>query len=133
MLSMAVIVPFASAAPAEIHRRPTPTPKPPTTGLTAPRLLAPANGVTVPLGFVTWSWTTVPGAARYQLQAGGGPNLDAQYNIIDRLSLTEPFYTFEIKPGFTFYWPQLYWRVRAFDANNVPGPWSEVWMFPIAK
>ena len=127
MLSMASFV-SASASPDESHRQP------PSGGtLTAPTLLSPANGSTVPLGNVTWSWRPVPGAVRYQLQGGRGTSLDAQYNIIDRYSLTEPTYTFNITAGFRFYFPQIYWRVRAFDANNNPGPWSEVWMFKIAK
>jgi hypothetical protein len=127
MLSMASFVSYASASPDESHRPPSGS------GLAAPTLIAPANGATVPLGNVTWSWKPVPGAARYHLQAGRGPNLDGQYNIIDRWSLTEPSYTFNITSGFRFYFPQLYWRVRAFDANNNPGPWSEVRMFTIAK
>jgi len=135
MLSMASFVSFASASPDESHTtRRTPTPRPPAGGaLTAPTLIAPSNGTTVPLGNVTWRWNSVPGAARYHLQAGRGPNLDAQYNIIDRYNLTEPSYTFNITSGFRFYFPQLYWRVRAIDANNVPGPWSQVWMFTIAS
>lgn len=126
MLSLGTFVP-ALAAPEVSHRRP------PSGGLTAPALIAPANGVTVPLGNVTWSWNPVPGAVRYHLQGGRGPNLDAQYNIIDRFNLTEPTYTFNITSGFRFYFPQIYWRVRAVDANNNPGPWSEVRVFTIAK
>ena len=127
MLSLASFVPGASAATDESHRRP------PAGGLAAPTLISPADGIIVPLGNVTWSWKPVPGAVRYQLQGGRGANLDAQYNIIDRLSLTEPTYTFNITSGFRFYFPQIYWRVRAFDANHNPGPWSEVRMFTIAK
>jgi hypothetical protein len=128
MLSMVSFVSYASASPEESQGRPAPR-----EALAAPTLLAPANGITVPLGNVTWSWRPVSGAARYQLQAGRGPNLDAQYNIIDRYNLTTTSYTFNITAGFRFYFPQLYWRVRAFDANNSPGPWSEVRMFTIAK
>ncbi|RPI93239.1 MAG: hypothetical protein EHM40_10480 [Chloroflexi bacterium] len=127
MLSMASFVSYASASPDTSHRRP------PSGGLTAPTLISPANGTTVPLGNVTWAWNPVPGASRYHLQAGRGPNLDAQYNIIDRFNLTQPSYTFNITSGFRVYFPQLYWRVRAVDANNVQGPWSEVRMFTIAK
>ena len=128
MLSMASFVSYASASPDESHRQP-----PAGGALTAPALISPANGTTVPLGNVTWSWKPVPGAARYHLQAGRGSSLDAQYNIIDRYNLTQPSYTFNITAGFRFYFPQLYWRVRAVDANNVPGPWSEVRMFTIQK
>lgn len=128
ILSMASFVSYASAAPAASQQE-----APSAVRLAAPTLISPANGITVPLGNVTWRWNPVPGAARYQLQGGRGANLDAQYNIIDRLSLTEPTYTFNITAGFRVYFPQIYWRVRAFDANNNPGPWSEVRMFTIAK
>lgn len=120
VLSMASFVSYASAAPDESHRKPA------SGGLTAPVLLSPENGVTIHPGNLTWSWKPVPGAARYHLQAGNGTAFDGQYNIIDRWSLTEPSYTFNVTPGFVFYFHKLYWRVQAIDVNNVQGPWSEV-------
>jgi len=125
VLSMASFVSYASASPDERHRRPTPTPRPPSVGLTAPILISPENGVTVHTGNLTWSWNPVPGAARYHFQAGGGTSFDSQYNIIEYWGLTEPTYTFNVTPGFVVYFPRLYWRVQAIDANNVQGPWSE--------
>ncbi|RPJ20216.1 MAG: hypothetical protein EHM33_28890 [Chloroflexi bacterium] len=125
---MASFVSYASASPDDSHRRPTRTPRPPSVGLTAPTLLAPANGTTVHTGNLTFAWTAVPGAARYHLQAAGGTAFDQQYNIIEYWSLTEPSYTFNVTPGFVVYFPRLYWRVQAIDANHVQGPWSEVWL-----
>ena len=126
---------FASYAPTSsdeaVRRRRTPTPiLTPTSAsvtLTAPTLLSPANGSTVHTGDLTFTWTAVPGAARYHLQAGLGTAFDGQSNIIEEWSLTQPSYTFNVTPGFVVYFPHLYWRVQAIDANNVQGPWSEVW------
>lgn len=125
MLGMAAFAPYAPTFSDEAARpRRTPTPTPVT--LTAPSLLAPANGSTVHTGNLTFAWSAVPGAARYHLQAGGGINFDETFNIIENWSLTEPSYTFNVTPGFVVYFPRLYWRVQAIDANNVQGPWSEV-------
>lgn len=137
MLSMAAVVPYASASPDEFHRRRTPTPRPlptatsPSSALTAPTLLSPANGTTIGIGNVTFTWKPVPGAVRYHLQAGLNQYHDQQYNILENGSLTEPSYTFNITPGFVVYFPHLYWRVQAINANNVAGPWSEVWLVNI--
>jgi hypothetical protein len=113
MLGVAAFAPYA----------PTSSEK---TTLSAPTLISPANGATVHPGPLTWSWNRVPGAVRYHLQAGGGTAFDGQYNIIERWSLTEPLYMFNVTSGFVFYFHKLYWRVQAIDANGVAGPWSEV-------
>jgi hypothetical protein len=131
MLSMAAFAPYASKPSDPLLRpRRTPTPLPTPTvapvGLTAPTLLTPADGVTLHPGEVTWSWTAVPGAARYHIQAGNGTAFNSQYNIIEYWGLTTPSYTFNVSSGFIVYFPYLYWRVQAIDANNVQGPWSEV-------
>lgn len=120
MLSMASFVSYASAAPDHTFQTSV------SSALSAPVLLSPANGATVHTGPLTWSWKPVHGAARYHLQAGNGTAFDGQYNIIDRWSLTQPSYTFNVSSGFVFYFHKLYWRVQAIDANNVAGPWSEV-------
>jgi len=120
MLSMAAVVPYASASPDEFHRRRTPTPRPTATPvsvtLTAPTLLSPEDGATMHTGNLTFAWSPVPGAARYHIQAGG---------IIEYWGLTDTSYTFNVTPGFVVYFPRLYWRVQAIDANHVQGPWSE--------
>jgi len=137
LLGVAAFTPYAptSDQAARPRRTPTPTAIPtaaPVT-LTAPTLLSPANGSTVHSGDVTFSWTAVPGAAHYHIQAGLNPYFDGQYNIIEHWSLTEPLYTFNVTPGFVEYFPHLYWRVQAIDANNVQGPWSEVWLFNLVS
>lgn len=133
MLSMAAFAPYSSQSSDQLIRpRRTPTPRPTLTatqapvGLVAPTLLTPANNVTLHPGNVTWSWTAVPGAARYHIQAGNGTAFDQQYNIIEYWDLTTTSWTFNVSSGFIFYFPHLYWRVQAIDANNNYGPWSEV-------
>src|SRR6266540_1041340 len=136
ILGVAAFTPYApSNAAAKPKRTPTPIPTPTTAPvtLTAPTLLSPANGSTVHTGEVTFAWSAVPGAARYHLQAGLGTAFDGQYNIIEQWSLTDPSYTFNVTPGFVEYFPHLYWRVQAIDANNVYGPWSEVWYFNLVS
>ncbi len=137
MLSMAAFAPYNYNSKSNVEllrprRTPTPTSQPqptPTTapaGLTAPILLTPANNVTLHPGNVTWSWTAVQGAARYHIQAGNGTAFDQQFNIIEYWDLTTTSWSFDVSSGFIFYFPHLYWRVQAIDANNNYGPWSEV-------
>jgi len=136
MLGMAAFAPYAptsSNAVAKPRRTPTPTPTSVPVTLTAPTLLSPANGSTVHTGDVTFAWSAVPGAARYHIQAGLNTYFDGQYNIIEWWNLTDPSYTFTVTPGFVEYFPHLYWRVQAIDANNVYGPWSEVWYFNLVS
>jgi hypothetical protein len=138
MLSVAAFAPYAPTSSDKVakpRRTPTPiaTPTSAPVTLTAPTLLSPANGSTVHTGDVTFAWSAVPGAARYHIQAGLNPYFDEQFNIIENWSLTEPSYTFNVTPGFVEYFPHLYWRVQAIDANNVQGPWSEVWLFYLAS
>jgi hypothetical protein len=139
MLSMLAFVPDTQRSQNELLRRKptrTPTPLPTATSapvvLTAPTLISPPQGATVS-GQVTFMWSAVPGATRYHLQAGLHPYFDQQYNIIEQSGLTEPSYSFYASPGFVFYFPHLYWRVRAIDANNVQGPWSEVGYFNLTN
>jgi hypothetical protein len=113
---MAASVLVVRAAPSE-QRRPTPLP--------APTLVSPANGATV-TGTVTLKWNAVPGAKCYHLQAHLNPYFDQQYNIIEQWCLTGTSYTFTPSPGFIVYFPHLYWRVQAKDANNTGGAWSEI-------
>jgi len=100
----------------------------PSTALTAPILLAPANGAIVSPN-PTLSWHAVPGAARYHIQVAGGTYFDQQYNFIENWSLTSTSYRISGHPE--AYNPRLYWRVQAIDASNVQGPWSQTWQFTI--
>jgi hypothetical protein len=137
LLGVTAFTPYAPTSDQAARPRRTPTPTAIPTAvpgtLTAPTLLSPANGSTVHTGDVTFAWTAVPGAARYHIQAGSGTAFDGQYNIIERWSLTEPSYTFNVTSGFVTYFPRLYWRVQAIDANNLQGPWSEVWQFNLVS
>jgi hypothetical protein len=118
MLGVVAFAPYASPSSDEAAKpRRTPTPRP--VGLTAPTVVSPENGATVHTGNLTFRWSPVPGAARYHIQAGG---------IIENWGLTDTSYTFNVTPGFVTYYPRLYWRVQAIDANNVQGPWSEWWV-----
>jgi hypothetical protein len=134
MLSMLAFVPYSVRPQNELSQRKLepasqPLAIPASVQLAAPTLLSPPNGATIS-GNITWTWNAVPGAACYQLQAGKGTNLDAQYNIINRWCLTDTSYTFNVTPGFVVYFPHLHWRVRArttTDTNGTYGPWSEVW------
>jgi hypothetical protein len=134
--SMTAFVPIFQA-PDNGALKPKRTPKPPPTitpaQLIAPTPLSPPNGGTVGVGDVTFTWTAVPGATRYHIQAGLNPYFDQQYNIIENWSLTDTSYTFTVTPGFVTYFPHLYWRVQAIDANNVQGPWSEIWYFTLTN
>lgn len=125
MLGMAAFAPYAPASSDQVAK-PRRTPTPTSGNLTAPTLQSPDNGATIHTGTLTFSWAPVTGAARYHFQAGGGTAFDQQYNILENWSLTEPSYAFNVTSGFVVYFPRLYWRVQAIDANNVQGPWSEV-------
>lgn len=119
---------IAQDAPSN-HRRPTGVPA-------APTLIAPSNGVVLPPGQITFRWNPVPGAGCYHLQAGRGPNHGAQYNIIDRTCITGTSFTFNVTSGFIFYFPTLYWHVRARTTtglDGVYGPWSQVWGITFKK
>jgi hypothetical protein len=136
LLGVAAFAPYAPTSPDKAikpRRTPTPTPTTAPVTLTAPTLLSPANGSTVHTGDLTFTWTAVLGAARYHIQAGLNTYFDQQSNIIEQWSLTDPSYTFNVTPGFVEYFPHLYWRVQAIDANNVQGPWSEVWYFNLVS
>ncbi|HHY55650.1 MAG TPA: hypothetical protein GYA08_09455 [Chloroflexi bacterium] len=90
-----------------------------------PQLLSPANN-SIQLAYPFFAWTPVPGAEQYQIQIAGNntfnsPIVDAKlYNATQH---TQPQWQSAIAD--TFY----YWRVRAIDAQNNYGPWSDVWSF----
>ena len=92
--------------------------------LTAPTLLAPANGSTVmpPLAF---SWTAVPGAAGYQIQFSTSPAFATAAFDLKLAGTSVQIGSQLLKTGIT-----LYWRVQAL-APPTAGPWSSVWSFTI--
>ena len=73
----------------------------------------------------TMTWKPVTDVAQYQLQLDddkgfGSPAVDV---LIDG---TTVFYTANVVPDATYYW-----RVRALNSVNVPGPWSTVWFYTV--
>jgi hypothetical protein len=88
----------------------------------APTLVAPLNGATgldIP---VTFSWTSILGAFRYQIQI----STDSLFStlIVNDSTLTKTQYIAStLKPNTTYYW-----RVRAMDSLYT-GPWSSVYKF----
>jgi len=107
---------------------PTATPIPASELLPAPILMSPPNGtIAVVGGDVTFQWSAVPGAARYHLQAGLTPNFDGQSNAFEIWDLRDTSFMFTVTPDFAYYYPHLYWRVQAFNANDIGGLWSEAW------
>jgi hypothetical protein len=88
----------------------------------APTLVAPLNratGLDIP---VTFSWTSILGAFRYQIQI----STDSLFStlIVNDSTLTKTQYIAStLKPNTTYYW-----RVRAMDSLYT-GPWSSVYKF----
>ena len=102
----------------------------PRPALTAPPLVAPGNGAVLSPN-PTLSWSAVPGAARYHLQVNNIPIFEGTYNKIENWGLSGTSYTIMGYPE--AYFPRLYWRVQAIDANGRQGPWSEVREFTISR
>lgn len=139
MVLLMVLMLLAIVAPTTYARNAQDDPsnhRPPSGVPAAPTLVSPANGAIVPLGQVTLRWNPVPGAGCYYVQGGRGPNLGAQYNIIDRTCVTGTSYTFNVTSGFVFYFPTIYWHVSARTTtglDGVYGPWSQVWGMTFKK
>ncbi|HUP21098.1 MAG TPA: carboxypeptidase-like regulatory domain-containing protein [Gemmatimonadota bacterium] len=114
---------------------------PDTTGSTTPALLAPASGATIAQndpatadedctfsngtwGFlIPFDWTDVAGAASYDLemmlQSAAVPAIEVNVADSDYLHVECTGFVVDVNlTGWT-------WKVRAVDANNVAGPWSE--------
>ena len=137
LVTLALALSMTAPTVAEAKRKPTRTPIPPPTAtpapqLPAPTLLSPPNGATVGLGPLTWKWSEVPGATCYSFEAGSSPDFDQTGAFLSQGCLTDTSFTINVDEGFIFYVPYLYWRVRARDANNVGGLWSEVWKLNFA-
>ena len=86
-----------------------------------PTQLSPANDSAMPLGVVTFTWSSVPDATGYQIQIDTVPTFDST-GLIDQTladtSYTRTFTTLGI----------YYWRVRALP----DGSYSSIWRFSIA-
>ena len=100
-----------------------------TSPLTAPTLLAPANGATVPFARVNFSISAVTGATSYRIEIDPSGQ---DFTSSDVLSATSPnpngmfADTSVLSPNTTYAW-----RARASDANG-NGPFSAVFTFRTA-
>ena len=88
--------------------------------LTSPLLETPLDGQTVRVGTtITLSWQAVAGASRYECQVRQSDD--------DGKSVTTE-YTDQTTVQLTFNVPGFYsWRVRAMNAEDESGYWSEIW------
>ena len=89
--------------------------------LTPPLLQTPADAQVVQLGStVTFSWQNVDGASRYECEVRQSDD--------DGKSVTTE-YTDQTTATLTFDVPGAYsWRVRARNADDEAGYWSESWL-----
>jgi hypothetical protein len=93
-----------------------------------PQLLSPGNN-SIQLAYPFFAWTPAPGAEQYQIQIAGNntfnsPIVDTKlYNVTQH---TQPQWATATAGAF------YYWRVRAIDAQDNFGPWSDVWSFQFA-
>ncbi|MEW5939264.1 MAG: choice-of-anchor Q domain-containing protein, partial [Chloroflexota bacterium] len=91
---------------------------------TAPVLIAPANGDSLPVRRPTFDWTDFPGAASYQIQVSKYASFpNTQLAINKTVTLSTYAHTANLAAN-TLY----YWRVRA-KVGGVWKSWSEVWNF----
>jgi hypothetical protein len=84
----------------------------------APVPVSPAGGASVAVP--TFSWQAAAGAAKYEVEVGprSDPNAVSWSGRTANLTLT-PISAAKFAGG------QYYWRVRARDRSDAPGPWSE--------
>ncbi|HET9712174.1 MAG TPA: hypothetical protein VFP64_09850, partial [Pyrinomonadaceae bacterium] len=95
--------------------QPTPTPAPQPTPA-APTLLSPASNARVaqPNNF---DWSDVSGATSYEIQIDDSSNFTAPLTLSQKVSVSQA--TVSGLPA-----QRLFWRVRAFNAAGVAGPFS---------
>jgi len=85
----------------------------------APAIYLPENAVLFENGNVNFSWSAIPGTSRYHLQIDHDRTFSAPEINEDLLV----FPSFDPDPPLSD--GVYFWRVRAFDANTIPGAWSE--------
>jgi hypothetical protein len=93
----------------------------PTAVPSAPTLLAPASGASVPLP-VTLDWNDVPNAASYQIQVDDGSSFSSP-RVVDQ-SVTASQLTVPTLAN-----RQHWWRVRGRNSAGTAGSWSTVRSF----
>jgi len=89
---------------------------------TFPSLLTPLDSLTNNVDDMTFSWSTVPGAAQYELQTS--TSTDFTSNLTDQVTDAAAF-----RPTSAMTQDQYYWRVRALEANAEPSGWSPAQRF----
>jgi N-acetylneuraminic acid mutarotase len=104
---------------------PTNTPTATTTPPNTPTLLSPADGTMVPVGDVTFSWTSVAGATGYQIQIDIIVAFTSPALIGDTVSTTS--YTATLTLG------TWYWRVRALPDGEFTTAWQVIVAEPVVQ
>jgi len=99
---------------ADLTVNPTAPAPPPTPG--APSLLSPATDAKVGQP-ITFDWTDVANATRYELQIDSSQNFTAPLTFSQMVSVSQATVT-----GLPA--QRLFWRVRAFNSADVAGPFS---------
>jgi predicted phage tail protein len=89
-------------------------------GLSAPVLNSPADGSSTSDRTPSFSWGSVSGASRYNIQLSTSPTFGS-LNLNQTRSGTSYTVGNNLTVGRTYYW-----RVRAIDAAGNAGPWSAV-------
>ncbi len=95
-----------------------------------PQLLSPANN-SIGLAYPFFSWASVPGAEKYQIQIANN-NAFVNPKIEDTTLFNVSNYTQAEWKSVTLN-AAYYWHVRAMDAQGNVTPWSEVWSFQVAE
>jgi hypothetical protein len=95
------------------------------TGLDAPRLTAPLNGVATADNRPSFVWEAIPGAVKYQLHVSTSPGFETLANERHDLTGTSFRPVLAMKDGV------YYWRMRANDVAGNWGSWSETWKVTI--
>jgi len=100
---------------------------PPSTGLSAPKLIAPsADQRFAPGTNVTFDWSDVTGAASYEVQIDDKDTFPSPL-ALDQ-TVTAPQLSTATLPTST-----LFWRVRAISSTGAAGGWSNVRRFEIKR
>jgi hypothetical protein len=84
-----------------------------------PVLVSPANNATVTTTAPSFSWNSLTGAAKYEIQIS---TANTFITFSDHASPAVTNYTSAYLANGTYYW-----RVRGVDIASTPGPWSATW------
>ena len=96
----------------------------------APSLLTPAEGQSVTSHEITFEWSVVSGAVRYQLTLRKTPGVSEKDRVLLQLDTAET--RLPVALDFTFLdllGQELWWAIRAQDGQGLWGPWSAMRSF----